>query len=101
MIAGTTEYANQSEALEGAQTEISEWGTLPVAEFIVLYQFVLQSWNGGTIDIRIKDIVDFRTSQISGASAATAVDHGSLTGLGDDDHAQYSKVAESYYFGVM
>jgi len=101
MIAGTTQYDNQASALEGANTEISEWGTLPVAEFIILYQFVLQSWNGGTIDIRIKEIIDYRTAQISGASAATATDHGSLTGLGDDDHAQYSKVAESYYFGVM
>lgn len=88
MVAGNAEYGNVFAAIIGAATEILNWGTLPAAEFVVLYQFILQDGNGGTTDGEIVAINDFRYSQLSGASYQPT-DHGTLTGLGDDDHAQY------------
>lgn len=89
MIQGDTEYANSLAALAGAETEIGGWSTLPTAEWVLMYQLIMQQSVGGTKELKIVEIVDYRFSRISGASGASVSDHGSLGGLGDDDHALY------------
>jgi len=87
-IQGSQEYNTEARARAGADTEIIDWGTLPSAEFVVLYQQIMKQANGTNVNGKIVDIIDFRFSKITGSSA-TAQDHGSLSGLSDDDHAQY------------
>jgi hypothetical protein len=92
MIQGNAQYSTKAAALEGAQTEITAFGSLPSAEVVILYRFIMQTGSyTGIKNAQIVDVIDFRGSSVSGASA-TAQDHGSLSGLGDDDHAQYLRV---------
>jgi len=88
MIQGSTEYSTKLLAMTGAATEVVNWGSLPAAEFVVMYQFIMHDGNGGTTDAEIETIVDFRSEGITGASY-TPTAHGALSGLSDDDHLQY------------
>ena len=90
MIQGQHEYATKATAIEEANTEMTAFGDFPSAEVIILYRFVMRTKNtfGGTKKAQIVDLTDFRGSQIIGTSA-TATSHGTLSGLADDDHAQY------------
>jgi len=89
MMPGTAKYTTKALALSGAPNEIVDFGALPGPEFIVLYRFLLQGKaGGGTYDCQIIDVTDYRGATISGASAV-ASDHGTLSGLADDDHTQY------------
>jgi len=92
MIPGTQEYSTPALAQANAGSEITEFGDLPAAEYIILYRFLMRDSSGGTKDAKIIDITDYRFSGITGASAQTANDHGALSGLNDDDHAQYALV---------
>lgn len=66
------------------------WGTLPFQEIAPLYRITYQFGNGyaGTARCRMTDIVRVVGSAVNIAQAA-ATDHGSMTGLADDDHPQY------------
>jgi hypothetical protein len=65
---------------------------LPIYEFRTLYRFIFQTANGyaNSVKSRLVSVTDMRTtgSGVSGSPVPSA-DHGSLTGLGDDDHVQY------------
>jgi hypothetical protein len=91
-IQGQNEYADKKTAVEDAVAEIVSFGNFVPSEMVVLYRFVLRTKNtfGGTkkTKIEVDGVTDFRASGLTGASAV-AVDHGGLTGLNDDDHAQY------------
>lgn len=93
MIPGDQEYNSINDALQNAQDEILNFGDLPAAEFIVMYQFIMKRSAGGTKNALISAIVDLRESGKSGTAANPATDHGGLTGLGDDDHTQYALLA--------
>jgi hypothetical protein len=90
MIQGQNEYTDKKTAIEEATAEIIAFGTLPSPELVVLYRFVLQTKNSynSTPNAQIVDVTDFRKSSLTGG-VATAQDHGTLSGLGDDGHAQY------------
>jgi len=90
MIQGQDVYTDKKTAVEEATNETTAFGTFPSPETIVLYRFIMQTKDtfGGTKKAKIVDITDFRGSSITGASAV-AQDHGALSGLSDDDHAQY------------
>ncbi len=89
MVQGNAQYDSKNDALEGAMTEITAWGTMPAAEFVILYRFVMQTGvYAGVKNAQIIEVTDYRAAQITGVSA-TAQDHGTLAGLADDDHAQY------------
>jgi len=93
MIQGNAEYATKTAARDGVSTEIGAWGPLPAAEWILVYQFIMQTGvYAGVKNAQIVEVNDFRTAEITGASAL-ATDHGILTGLGDDDHTQYALLA--------
>ena len=100
MVQGTEEYSTAAAALQGSATEIINWGTMPAAEFVIMYQLIMQASSGGTKNAKIVSIIDYRTSNLTGASY-TPTDHGTLTGLGDDDHAQYSLVSQPYFMGIF
>lgn len=89
MIQGQVSYNSKNDALEGAATEIINFGEFPTTEQILLYRFIMQRVvTGGTKNAKIIEVTDFRTSTLSGSSAV-ATSHGSLSGLSNDDHSQY------------
>lgn len=94
MVAGSAEYNTAAGAEAAIGTEVVNWATMPAAEFTLLYVFVLKASNGGTKNVQIADIIDYRLAQVSGASY-TPTDHGTLSGLSDDDHTQYVDVLGS------
>jgi len=86
LIPGSAEYNTQAGAQQGAATEIVDWGNMPSAEFIIIYQFIMQQSAGSTPELKIIDVIDYRFTELTGASY-TPTDHGSLSGLGDQqDH---------------
>ncbi len=87
-IPGTQVYPNQNQANQNAHLEIVNWGALPGPEFVIMYRLLLKAQGSETYDIRIVEVTDYRGAQLSGSSAL-ASDHGTLSGLADDDHAQY------------
>lgn len=95
MIPGDQEYDTANDVENNAPNEIVNFGDLPSAEFIVLYQFVMQASVGGTKNAKIVEIVDYRESGKSGTAANPATDHGGLSGLNDDDHPQYRLVSDA------
>lgn len=100
-IQGQTLYTRKSDARAGAESEINNliMNGLPVPEFVPIGSVIFQTRNtyGNTVKARMvstdsgETYVDFRSSGASRGTAAT--DHGSLGGLGDDDHAQYLLLA--------
>ena len=98
-IMGQKEYTTLPSARAGVQTEISALliGNLPSVEMRPIASVIFQTDKdyGNTINARIievdgtgtDDYVDWRTSDLPRGTVAG--DHGSLTGLGDDDHTQY------------
>ncbi len=100
IVVGQTEYTTITAAREGAATEISAilLEGLPSPEMKPMGTVILQSSNayGNAMQTRIRsatgghDYVDWRTNPIS-PGGGTVTDHGSLGGLGDDDHSQYLK----------
>ncbi|KKN32948.1 hypothetical protein LCGC14_0808570, partial [marine sediment metagenome] len=89
MVQGNAQYDSKSAALEGAQTEMTAWGTMPSPEFVILFRFIMQTGvYAGVKNAQIIEVTDFRAAEITGASAVEQ-DHGTLSGLSHDDHAQY------------
>ena len=55
-----------------------------------MYKIIFRGFGSNTPGCYFTQIDDYRTSLGSATSTAAAVvDHGNLTGLGDDDHTQY------------
>lgn len=88
MVCGSETYNTLALALAGTSTEVVNWGTLPSAEIVLLYQMVIQAASGGTKSLKIIEVNDYRTTRVTGASYSPT-DHGTLSGLLDDDHTQY------------
>ena len=89
MVQGNQQYDSKADALQNASDEMIAWGTLPSAEFDILFRFILQTGvYAGVKNAQIIEVTDFRMAHVSGVSAS-AQDHGTLAGLNDDDHAQY------------
>jgi hypothetical protein len=92
MIQGTTEHASLVAAIDGINDELATITSYPVVELVFAYVFHMQTGTGtgGTKKATIERITDLRAEGITGAASAIATsDHGGLSGLGDDDHAQY------------
>jgi len=81
VVVGTAEYTTANAA---AVAPLPSLGTLVDAEVKLIYKITYK--NDGTPTFQ--SATDFRTSQTLGTTAS-ASDHGALTGLTDDDHAQY------------
>lgn len=95
MVQGAASYNNIADALDGVSVEFGNWGDFPSAELILMYVFILQTSNGygGAKKARIIDVIDFRFSRVTGASAVSQ-EHGSLSGLDHlEDHAGYIRLA--------
>jgi hypothetical protein len=65
----------------------------PIVEFRPLYKIIYECKNSytNTPSARITDVIDLRSiiSSDQGVGATAVSDHGSMTGLSDDDHPQY------------
>lgn len=89
---GQAQYTDQGSA-EAASWNDMNLDDFPVAEFRILYKLIYQTSNSysNTPHARLTGVQDLRVSFISGGNLATAPvsDHGSMTGLMDDDHTQY------------
>jgi len=102
-IQGQAEYATLILARTGAIEELDTLilGGLPFVEFVPLGTVIFQTSNGYANAVQARtvstdlgaDYVDWRAVQR--ASAGAAVDHGSLSGLPDDDHLQYMAMARA------
>jgi len=96
-IMGQTIYLTGAAARIGATTEINSLllGALPAKEMKAIATVIFQTKDTYTNDVKAKvvqtdegdDYVDWRTAKLSPSAAAQ--DHGSLSGLADDDHPQY------------
>jgi hypothetical protein len=95
-IQGQATYNTIVAARTSANSEISQLSGLPFAEFVPIGSVILESSGSYTNDVKARvrltdtgsNYVDFRGSQIL-VAAATANDHGLLSGLSSDDHIQY------------
>lgn len=99
-ICGQQTYTSTSDARIGATEELNSLliGGLPFAEFKAIGTVIYQTnsgWNAGFKKCKVikaisggADYVDWRTSQVEG-NLAGVTDHGTLSGLSDDDHLQY------------
>jgi len=94
---GQGNYATLGQARTGANTEISTIVTnYPAPELIPIATFIYQTSSGydNEVSARVRstdegdDYVDWRQSELQPGAAPT--DHGNLSGLGNDDHTQYS-----------
>ncbi len=92
IVPGQAVYATQSAANAETVSFIS-WGVMPFQEVVPLYRLVIGQFAaaGGTQQIKQVDRVVGSRAVIT---AAAATDHGSLSGLLDDDHTQYQLRSE-------
>ncbi|GAG94767.1 unnamed protein product, partial [marine sediment metagenome] len=101
VIMGQSDYATKNAARAGAEVEIQNlvWGALGslTPEFVPIATVIFQtksSW-GNAVKSKVvstdtgDDYVDWRSSTGSRAAISGVTDHGLLSGLADDDHAQY------------
>lgn len=90
-ILGQNSYNTIGEA-EARVWEDLDLSDLPIFELRPLYKIIYQTNTGytNTPHARIVSVIDLRTIHPSGGVATLPVsDHGSMTGLSDDDHPQY------------
>ena len=91
-IMGQNQYTDQGSA-EASNWDELDLGGFPIVEFRPLYKIVFQTATAYANSPKTKfvNLLDLRQIIASGAGgSSTAVsDHGSLTGLLDDDHTQY------------
>jgi hypothetical protein len=97
-LMGQAEYTTSVAARAGVQDEISDLllGDLPTPEIRPIASVIFQTDKdyGNTINARVievtlggDDYVDWRSNELP--RGTIPADHGSLTGLSDDDHTQY------------
>lgn len=66
---------------------------LPFQELIVLARLILRESSGG-VYYTLQEVTDLRATNVAGNVVSPVIsDHGSLAGLGDDDHVQYALLA--------
>jgi cytoskeletal protein CcmA (bactofilin family) len=91
-IMGQGNYSSLGNA-EAATWEQLDLTGLPIVEFRPLYKVIYRGYNiyTNSVNARIHAVTDIRQIQSTGGAVpSTPVsDHGSLTGLADDDHPQY------------
>lgn len=89
-IIGQSSHANQGDAEAVNFTDLSLPG-FPVVELRQLYKLVFQCKTSytNTVKARLASIFDLRSFSSTTSAMATYTDHGSLSGLLDDDHPQY------------
>lgn len=90
-ILGQDAYSTIGQA-EAISWEEMDLGGFPVFEFRPLYKIIYQTNTGyaNTPHAKLVSVVDNRASIPLGGVPATPVsDHGSMTGLSDDDHLSY------------
>lgn len=89
-IIGQSSHANQGDAEAVNFTDLSLPG-FPVVELRQLYKLVFQCKTSytNTVKARLASIFDLRSFSSTPSAMATYTDHGSLSGLLDDDHPQY------------
>ena len=90
-ILGQSEYNAIGEA-EAAVWEDLNLDGFPIFEFRPLYKIIYQTGGyANTPHARIQGVIDLRrvTSSGQGIPTTPVSDHGSMTGLADDDHTQY------------
>lgn len=103
-LMGQAQYSTIALARAGATTEIANLVTngLPTVEFIPIASIIFHTrdtlYTNQSKSVIVKtdtgeNYVDWRTSKISPSSSAS--DHGSLAGLGDDDHLHYQTSART------
>lgn len=100
-IMGQAEYDNIGQAEAVSWGDMSLTG-LPIFEFRLLYKLIFQTNTGyaNAVKSKLVSAYDLRvsTTLASGVPASAVVDHGTLTGLTDDDHTQYSLVTGARAF---
>lgn len=100
VIQGENEYATISQARDGAEIEVSNiiLDGIPGPEFSFLATVIYQTADAYTNAVKSKirttdtgdDYIDLRQTFFTrGGSSSNITDHGSLSGLSDDDHLQY------------
>lgn len=88
-IMGQDFYTNLGGA-EAVTWDSMNLDDLPVVELRVLYKVIYRAAGSNTPGAYFVEVDDYRRALSSATSTAAAVvDHGNLTGLGDDDHTQY------------
>lgn len=91
-IMGQAQYTDQGSA-EAATWDGLDLTGFPIVEFRPLYKIVFQTATAYTNTPKTKfvNLLDLRQiiSTGAGGSSTAVSDHGSLTGLSDDDHLQY------------
>ncbi len=94
-IMGQSQYDTIKLAREGANTEIASLVGIPISEELKPIATIIfrANTNGGVGAVivqteELEDYVDWRANPLSTGTPAS--DHGLLSGLGDDDHSQYT-----------
>lgn len=87
-----SDNSGQAEAVTFADLDLTGF---PVAEFRPLYKLIFKCSTGysNTPKARLESIWDIRLIQTTTVSNGVTTDHGSLSGLGDDDHLQYVHIS--------
>jgi len=88
-----TNQLSQAEAMTFEGLSLSGF---PSVEFRPLYKVIYTHKTGFANSVKASTVAvyDLRALQSAGVAAALVQDHGNLSGLGDDDHAQYLHVSE-------
>jgi hypothetical protein len=97
-VVGQNEYSTISDARAGATTELGQISgeNFPSAEYKLIATVIYQTKTTYTNSVKGiivstdegADYIDWRTTNIAPSTGLTT-DHGSLSGLADDDHSQY------------
>ena len=91
-IMGQNQYTDQGSA-EAAKWEDLDLSDFPLVEWRPLYKIVYQTANAyvNTPNARITAVIDMRLAYVAAGTVPTTPvsDHGSMTGLADNDHPQY------------
>jgi hypothetical protein len=97
-LLGQGQYSNVENALE-VTWEDMDLTAFPVFEFRPLWKIVYETANSytNTPKARLRAVQDLR-GQLPVSAGAAAADHGSMSGLLDDDHPQYQLVGVDVEF---
>lgn len=88
-LVGQRQDNNLSQALENNTWDTFQFGDFPTPEARLLYRLIFQTGSyGNHANARLREVTDYRGSVSSPVTGLTQ-DHGSLSGLLDDDHTQY------------
>ncbi len=95
IVPGQESADKLSDTIAGNLLADMDFGGLPTEEHKVIARLILRRTGSGAF-YEITQIDDYRYAKDENAGAGTTVsDHGGLTGLADDDHAQYHNDARA------